>query len=231
VKWSAVILLLVPSVALADPGSSPVAMEDHLRLGGAMIQKTGARPGALGGGDFDLRGARFELRAGGITGESGSDLGSRLGIEVGATLEVIAPEVDADPVKAAIDARLLMAAKVYSFDLPFRGALILTVGPEFGYGPKAWWTDEGRFAGVLGARLVLGRDDAQVELEYQLVPHVFTSAEQDLVARHGEQRFLVSGGAGALGIAFGYTYGRETIRGQGFVASSHLFSIALEWRG
>lgn len=225
------VLQLFPALAEAEPGQSPVAVAQHLRLGAAWFGKSLQLPSALGGEALRRDGLRLELKTGTFAQGARTELASRLGVELGLVL-AIADEEQGSALGANLEARTLLALRVWTFEWPCHGALIVSVGPEFGAGGQAWWSGPVRLSPLGSVRLVLGGALAQVELEYGLLPMAFTARADELPVRHAEQRAQLSVGAGGFGLAVAYVGGRERGRvdrdyGDTF---SHTVIAGIEWR-
>lgn len=225
------LLILAPSVVQAAPGQSPVAAGDQLRLGASWFGRSLELPSPLGGEELRRDGLRLELKTGTFGRDAVTELASRLGFEFGMAL-AFAQEEGGTALSASFDLRTMMALRVWTFEWPCHGALIVSLGPELGAGGQAWWSGPIRLSPLGTARLVWGGAQGQVELEYSLLPFVFTARGDELPVRHAEQRAQLSVGAGGFGLAVAYVAGRERGRvdRQYGDTHSHTVIVGLEWR-
>lgn len=226
-----VVVALAPAVVEAAPGQSPVAFDQHLRLSAAWFGKSLQLPSPLGGGDVRRDGLRLELKTGTFGRGANTELASRLGFEFGMVL-AFAQEEQGTALGATFDLRTLLALRVWTFEVPCHGALIVSVGPEFGAGGQVWWSGPARLSPLGTVRLLLGGALAQVELEYGLLPMAFTARGDEVAVRHAEQRAQLSVGAGGFGLAIAYVGGRERGRVDRDYGDtySHTVIAGIEWR-
>lgn len=230
---SPLLLLFLSTPAVAkEPGTSPVALVDHLRLGFGLIRAHGRLPSTVAGGEYRTTGLRLQLAGGRLGGEA-SDLGSRLGVEGGLALVLAPAEGQSEGgLSATFEGQLLGALKVWTFELPVKGALVLGLGVEVGLGGQPWWSGPTRLTTLGQGRLVVGRSGAQAELTYGFAPWTFTGRGDGLPVRRIEHRLQASVGADTLGLVVSYRRGqvRDRIDQSGEASIDDAVTLGVEWR-
>lgn len=234
-RFTTLLLLLVPSAALADP--SPVAIGQRSMLGFSVAETSGSRPVfAAGAVAYDQLGYWLELR-GGASGSSGDTaLGTQLGVEYGLGLGVTPRESnhEGDRTPLAARGRLALALRAVTFDLPVEGMVSFRLGFEGATGGAHWWSDTARLAPVIGSRLaVQSGKNGRGELEYELLPVWWGGAPDALSVHRLEHRLGLTIGAGSVGLRFQVALSDErTTNEEGSFSrtTSRTLSLGLEWR-
>lgn len=236
-------LLLLFSLTAAVPayGSSPsplaVGPGQHAMLGLDLLRSSGQLPAFSGEGSFERTSYWIHLRAGTASDSPGTLLGTQLGVETDLALGFTPAESktlhDAFPI--GFSGRVGLVLRALTFNVPLQGVLMPHLSVELGAGGAHWWSDTARLSFIGGARLaVAGRGEANLELDYAVVPFVLTGSPGDLVVRHLEHRISVTAGASFVGLGLWLRFTRDEWRvsdGVPYMATTgRAIGASLEWR-
>jgi hypothetical protein len=162
-------------------------------------------------------------------------LGTQIGIESEARLG-LTPADDREPsarTPVGFAWSLGMPMRVWAFNLPIEGALLLLPSAELGVGGARWWARGARLSLAGTIRVVTGFGPAwHSELEYRFTPFVITRSPGDLRVWHTEHRgqLMVAFGAVGVGVMAALEHDRARRAGARDQVTAQSLHLALEWR-
>jgi hypothetical protein len=194
---------LLPDVGLAEE-TTPIAMgpAPYVTMGLALTLAQGSRPSVLGMTPYYQQLALgYRVRGGWVT--DATELGTQVGYEMDIFLGYVSKEsAPLDPEDEVGFSMLLgVPMRVWSWNAPFSGAVVLHLGAELSAGFANWWSNTARLGIVPGVRVV-GRFawGVGVELDYSVVPFLISGAPHGLSYGRFEHRVLLTGGIGVVGV-------------------------------
>ncbi len=224
------------SASSARAELSTIAVDHVAALGVKVAHTSGHRPFSGSKAAYKQTTYWLESRGGLVGGGNTTALGTQLGLEYAIALGVTPKESDSFRGADVFGfmARLGAAMRAYSFNTPFDGSLVLHLSTELGWGGSLWWSDTARWSFLGGLRLaVKPAKKFRFELEYTLVPFVFSGNPSDLDVTHREHRVFATLGLGDVGVGLEVRLSEEEttrLSGPALSSSSQSWVLFVEWR-
>lgn len=213
--------LCAPSRALAGEAdddkptpsaTSGLAIDQRMMLGGGIFGGTFTRPAAFPGAktsNFAALDLHLRIAEEAATAEPKRSTSVQTGFE-GALMLNLGGESDRATGDRRAPVALTGSAGVYvrpvAWNKPFLGAMVFHVNAELGVGGTSYWSDSLRFAPMGGVRFTSAFGTVlRLELDYTLVPTIFTSSPFGMDVDRTEHRALATLGFGPFGVGVRFT--------------------------